>query len=135
MSELQIFLAFAMQRFDQLANYRIIYARETGPWRSWTQVLSKNNKISGEKYHKLAWNSDPLNAAPEWQAGRLRKRCYELMAACPLEGPVRHKLKEITLAALRRFELVQRGRLQAGHLLELPYEPEGIPSRLSSNKF
>ena len=31
----------------------------------------------------------PSNAAPEWQAGRLRRRSRKLVATCPLEGLVR----------------------------------------------
>jgi len=38
----------------------MIYAGEQGPWRSWIQVLSKNNKLSGEKYYKLGWKPRPF---------------------------------------------------------------------------
>ena len=38
--------------------------------------------------------SCPANAAPEWQAGSLRWRSRELVAACPLEGLVRRLNKE-----------------------------------------
>ena len=57
-----------MQRYDQSANYCMIYAAQV-PWRSWIQALSRNHKTSGEKCYKLDWNPDPSNAAPEWQAG------------------------------------------------------------------
>ena len=40
----------------------MIYAGEQGPWRSWVQVLSKNNKTSGEKCYKLGRNPDSSNS-------------------------------------------------------------------------
>jgi hypothetical protein len=39
----------------------MIYAGEQGPWRSWIQILSKNNKKAAKNCYKLGWNSDPSN--------------------------------------------------------------------------
>jgi hypothetical protein len=48
-----------MQRHDWPANNYMIYAAAQGPWHSWIQVLSKNNKTSGKKCYKPGWNHDP----------------------------------------------------------------------------
>ena len=50
-----------MKRYDQSANYCMIYAAQVA-WRSWIQALSRNHKTSGEKCYKLDWNPDPSNS-------------------------------------------------------------------------
>jgi hypothetical protein len=59
-----------MQRYDQSANYCMIYAAQV-PWRSWIQALSRNHKTSGEKCYKLDWNPDPSNAPDQKRADAL----------------------------------------------------------------
>ena len=41
-----------MHRYDEPANYCMVYAGERGPWCSWIQALSKNGKTSREKCYE-----------------------------------------------------------------------------------
>jgi hypothetical protein len=110
-----------MQRYDQSANYCMIYAAQV-PWRSSIQALSGNHKTSGEKCYKLDWNSDPSNAAPEWQAGRIGAR-GELAAACPLEGLVRCAASpQTTSANLHIYYCIYTNHGLANGIICLPWQ-------------
>jgi hypothetical protein len=65
----------------------MIYAGEQGPWRSWMQVLSKNNKTSGEKCYKLGRNPDSSNSI--W-ADTPKTSIPRHLSAYPASSPEAH---------------------------------------------
>jgi hypothetical protein len=65
---------------------------DSGSGRANDSMWFKTVRSSSANYHNL-WSkmyilARPPNAAPEWQARRLRQRCRALRVACPLEGLV-----------------------------------------------
>ena len=88
-----------MQRYDYSANCCTIYAEEQGPWRSWIQDLSKNDKKVANSGDRTRY---PLVAVTTvCCAGRAGGRCWQATIAA-FEGSKAARPASLPLAAHRQ---------------------------------